>query len=79
MWKGATDITPNFTSVKPTCTGRRPDEAIIGDDFTHVITNIRKLTNLLQLKDKASRKGVLTDWTTPSTKIKFRHILFTVS
>ena len=79
MWQGPTEINPTFTSVKPTCTGRRPDEAGIAEDFTHVLTNIRKLTGLLQLKDKSIRKGLLTDWTTPEPKIKFRHTLFTIS
>ena len=78
MWRGATEINPTFTSVKPTCTGRRPDEPIIAEDFTHVLTNIRKLANL-QLKDKTNRRGLLTDWSSPDSKVKFRHTLFTVS
>ena len=79
MWRGPTEITPHFTSVKPTCTGRRPNEPIIAEDFTHTVANIRKLANMLQLKEKTTRRGLLTDWSSQEPKIKFRHILFTVS
>lgn len=79
MWHGPSEINKTFTSVKPTCTGRRPDEAGIAEDFGHVITNIRKLANMLQLKDKLSWKGLLTNWTLAEPKIKFWHVLFTVS
>lgn len=78
MWHGPTEISPTFTSVKPSCTGRRPDEEGIREDFTHTLINIRKLANL-QLKEKTIRRGLLTDWTSPESKIKFRHTLFTVS
>ena len=79
MWHGHTETNPTFTSIVPICTGRRPDETGLAEDFSHVLVNIRKFAAMLQLKDKTTRKGLLTDWKSSEPKIKFRHVLFTIS
>lgn len=79
MWKGPTDAAKTLADVKPSCTGQVPTHEVFSGDYANVLKHLKTILDMARTKGFQQSKGVLVNGLGGNPKIKFRHILFSVS
>ena len=79
MWKGPTDAAKMLADVKPSCTGQVPTHEVFSGDYANVLKHLKTILDMACTKGFQQSKGVLVNGLGSNPKIKFWHILFSVS